>query len=406
MGFRETILADLPVVYLRLGEVAGVTAADESGNGHDLTYAGAPTLGEPSLLLNDANPSVKLDGTTAQFLIRNPFAPGVLTNVTILILTKVNTAKAAGIVSYATAGVFDDLLILDPKDLKFRVRNTEAKAHVNIIDGSAHVIEISWRNSDGRVQFWLDGVLVSTVTGIATAGAVPSGGSLVLGQDQDSVGGTFQVAESFDGWLDEFAIFNTVLSDDRIKAHYAASQNNGLAPIVTHAVSQTLDAVQVYFSEPVANTGTTGNFTIPGCVVAVAVPSADRRSVLLTTTGMVAGTAYTVTVSSPPVHDDVDTNLIDNTADFVGALSASDNLNDLNNALTSAHPSFHSDILATPGRNNEPPCTHYVMRGYRALTPGLHTWGVDDVPDAVGNYAPFPGDQFTDITIVAKTCTT
>lgn len=49
-AYADSVLADSPVVYWRLGESMGSVAADMSGNGYDASYSGTMTLGEPGLV--------------------------------------------------------------------------------------------------------------------------------------------------------------------------------------------------------------------------------------------------------------------------------------------------------------------------------------------------------------------
>jgi len=61
-AYRDAVLAKSPIAYWRLGETAGPTAADETGNGHDGTYLGNPTLGQPGAILGDSNTAVQFTG--------------------------------------------------------------------------------------------------------------------------------------------------------------------------------------------------------------------------------------------------------------------------------------------------------------------------------------------------------
>lgn len=52
--YEEEVLADLPVGYWRLDELAGPTIIDSSGNGFDGTYAATSVFGQPSPIETDA----------------------------------------------------------------------------------------------------------------------------------------------------------------------------------------------------------------------------------------------------------------------------------------------------------------------------------------------------------------
>jgi hypothetical protein len=60
--YSSVVLAKAPVGYWRLGEVAGPTAADFSGNGYDGTYVGNPTLGQPGAIGGDSDTAIGLNG--------------------------------------------------------------------------------------------------------------------------------------------------------------------------------------------------------------------------------------------------------------------------------------------------------------------------------------------------------
>src|SRR5271166_1533419 len=62
LNYRAAVLAKNPIAYWRLGEAAGPTAVDETGNGHNGTYIGIPTLGQPGAIQGDSNTAVQFTG--------------------------------------------------------------------------------------------------------------------------------------------------------------------------------------------------------------------------------------------------------------------------------------------------------------------------------------------------------
>jgi hypothetical protein len=69
VNYRDVVLADTPVAYWRLGELAGTSANDETGNGHIGTYTGSALVqGQPSALLNDTNAAVKFTGASGNYV--------------------------------------------------------------------------------------------------------------------------------------------------------------------------------------------------------------------------------------------------------------------------------------------------------------------------------------------------
>jgi hypothetical protein len=86
--------------------------------------------------------------------------------------------------------------------------------------GTWHHVAVTWRSEDGRVELYKNGTRL--YQGAAASGySLASGGSLVLGQEQDSAtGGSFDVAQALNGALDDVAVFDGVLSPEEIQAIY------------------------------------------------------------------------------------------------------------------------------------------------------------------------------------------
>ena len=85
-------------------------------------------------------------------------------------------------------------------------------------DGVWHHICVTWRNSDGRLQIYKDGSLHFHGISLNTGYTIKSGGSLVLGQEQDTPGGSFDPNQSFVGLLNGVNVWKTVLSASEIQS--------------------------------------------------------------------------------------------------------------------------------------------------------------------------------------------
>ncbi|MCX2983455.1 hypothetical protein EYC98_21560, partial [Halieaceae bacterium IMCC14734] len=92
----------------------------------------------------------------------------------------------------------------------------------NILDNQQHHLALT-RDSASAVRLYVDGVLqtIDNVSG-GTAWGFPAGSlqitSLLLGQDQDTVGGGFDPAEAFRGEMDDLGIWNRALSPSEVTA--------------------------------------------------------------------------------------------------------------------------------------------------------------------------------------------
>ncbi|XP_013776394.1 C-reactive protein 1.1-like [Limulus polyphemus] len=84
--------------------------------------------------------------------------------------------------------------------------------------GTWHKVCITWRSLDGRVGFFVDTDLCcDEVKGVAMGKSVRSGGVVVLGQEQDKVGGKFSPHQSLIGDLMQLHFWNTCLNNDQIQ---------------------------------------------------------------------------------------------------------------------------------------------------------------------------------------------
>lgn len=82
---------------------------------------------------------------------------------------------------------------------------------VSANDDKWHHICLTWENTDGSLKFYKDRVLSASYTNFKTGYTIRSGGSLVLGQDQDLLAGGFESDQSFQGLLTNLNVWDYVL---------------------------------------------------------------------------------------------------------------------------------------------------------------------------------------------------
>uniref|UniRef100_A0A2K5NK29 Pentraxin 4 n=1 Tax=Cercocebus atys TaxID=9531 RepID=A0A2K5NK29_CERAT len=80
-----------------------------------------------------------------------------------------------------------------------------------LLDGQWHHICVIWTSTQGRYWLHVDRRLVATGSRFREGYEIPPGGSLVLGQEQDSVGGGFDSSEAFVGSMSGLAIWDRAL---------------------------------------------------------------------------------------------------------------------------------------------------------------------------------------------------
>ena len=89
---------------------------------------------------------------------------------------------------------------------------------VSANDGKWHAICVTWDNENGTYQFFKDGAMEKQGTDFMKGYTIKAGGSLVLGQDQDNVGGGFKSSECFRGTLTNVNVWSYVLPKKAIIA--------------------------------------------------------------------------------------------------------------------------------------------------------------------------------------------
>jgi hypothetical protein len=112
--------------------------------------------------------------------------------------------------SYANIYETNEFMLEDPGDLKVHIRGLTKDTDVSINDGKWHHLAITWRGEDGDLRIYKDTEEVFKGL-LAVETGIRSGGTLVLGNDQDEVGGGFDPDQSFNGTIDELMIMDIVL---------------------------------------------------------------------------------------------------------------------------------------------------------------------------------------------------
>ena len=222
LGYSDAVRADSPVVYWRLGEEAGSTAADVSGNGRNGVYGGGTAPGDAGALPRSKDSAARLDGNDDR-VVFGSFAGFPATALSLELWLKTADATKAGTAfSYASTASDNDLQVRDARNFVVYRGASKVATGVSANDGAWHHIVVTWRGSDGQLQLFKDGQLAFATT-LASATSLAGGGTVVLGQDQDTIGGTFDPAQAFLGHMDEVAVYPVVLSPARVQAHYAGA---------------------------------------------------------------------------------------------------------------------------------------------------------------------------------------
>ncbi|KAM7319810.1 hypothetical protein ACRRTK_021493 [Alexandromys fortis] len=123
-------------------------------------------------------------------------------------------------ISYALDGDKDNTFLLtDYNGWVLYVNGKEKITNCpSVNDGSWHHIAITWTSTGGVWRVYIDGKLSDSGTGLSIGKAIPGGGALVLGQEQDKKGEGFNPAESFVGSISQLNLWDYVLSPQQVKS--------------------------------------------------------------------------------------------------------------------------------------------------------------------------------------------
>ncbi|KAH0520771.1 pentraxin-4 isoform X1 [Microtus ochrogaster] len=107
-----------------------------------------------------------------------------------------------------------------------------------LLDGQWHHVCIIWTSMEGRYWLHIDRRIVATGAHFREGYEIPPGGSLVLGQEQDTMGGQFDSSEAFVGSISGLAIWDRALAPREV-ANLATGKElpTGIILTLTNATS-------------------------------------------------------------------------------------------------------------------------------------------------------------------------
>lgn len=91
-----------------------------------------------------------------------------------------------------------------------------------LLDGNQHTLSVTWENVTGSWAIYIDSVLIDQDTGVNVGEVVRSGGTFVLGQEQDSPGGGFDSNQIFSGEIFDVRLFDDVRTATEIADNVGA----------------------------------------------------------------------------------------------------------------------------------------------------------------------------------------
>ncbi len=218
--YQSVVLADNPLAYWRLDEASGVTAHDSTGANNG-TYVGAPTLNAPGALGGDMDHATALRGGASGDSVQVPASASLdIGQGTLEVWFKANDAAATQQI----------LTLYGANSPKFAlgIANGHFYPELQTSSGNSYSIDTgvvvagAWYHFVGTYRP-SDGFFRAYVNGQQVAQVATDGSPLVsLGQAQAAIGGWG--ASSFNGTVDEAAVYPSALTPAQIQAHYDAAR--------------------------------------------------------------------------------------------------------------------------------------------------------------------------------------
>ncbi len=224
------------MIWLKADNITGITSGnditagwpDASGGNRDMTVDGG---NRPNWVDNEINgyPVVRFgDSNNDRVELNNTnFFPS--TAITTITLLKTNEDDGTTL-SYATSSEDNSYFQDRQQSGRFSIDGNIHDPNPDVVfnDNQWHIDVHTWRTSDGEWEIYKDGTLEGSGTH-EMGTTIGTGGTLVIGAEQDNQGGGYDNNQDFDGDLAEVVIYNMVLNDAQriIVENYLAAKYRG-----------------------------------------------------------------------------------------------------------------------------------------------------------------------------------
>ena len=229
-------------ITLNPGEFISLVTTDASGNSSEFSNYAVATDSDPggtppadlrSTATNSGGLSINEDGGNNIYLkANNGIGSSNLTALTYEIqFNSSDTSSQLTFVSYHNAGL-DALLLttVSGGDLRIAINNnvltSTAMDYELLRDGQDHTLSFTWQN-DGTWSVFVDGALVDNdvLHGslLAAGQTVMTGGTLIIGHEQDSEEGGFTLPQRLSATIYDARLFDDVRAAGEITSNYRAT---------------------------------------------------------------------------------------------------------------------------------------------------------------------------------------
>uniref|UniRef100_A0A672I2P8 Si:dkey-14o18.2 n=1 Tax=Salarias fasciatus TaxID=181472 RepID=A0A672I2P8_SALFA len=122
--------------------------------------------------------------------------------------------------SYAVPGQANELVLMEwgnnPMELLINDKVKAVTLPITLTDDKWHHVCVTWATRDGTWEAYQDGVKKGSGQNLSAWHPIKPGGMFILGQEQDTLGGRFDVTQSFMGELSDLQFWSRVLTPSEI----------------------------------------------------------------------------------------------------------------------------------------------------------------------------------------------
>ncbi|KAL9979160.1 hypothetical protein ACROYT_G016779 [Oculina patagonica] len=158
--------------------------------------------------------------STDNYAMKQPAIGSDLSELSMCFFMKiVPDGQEHSVISYSKETANDLYISFPPQSTTVFIGNT--KMSIDMVANSTwHHFCFTWENTNGVYKSYKDGKLEAQGDDFRKGYILRSGGTVVLGQDQDSIGGGFNTNDAFVGEMTEVNMWGSVLSESDIAAQY------------------------------------------------------------------------------------------------------------------------------------------------------------------------------------------
>ncbi|XP_033975794.1 neuronal pentraxin-2b [Trematomus bernacchii] len=122
--------------------------------------------------------------------------------------------------SYGVPGQANEIVLIEwgNNPIELLINDKVAQLPLEVRDGKWHHICIAWTTRDGQWDAYQDGEKLGSGDNLAAWHPIKPGGVIILGQEQDVVGGRFDAGQAFVGELSQVNIWDRVLKPVEIQS--------------------------------------------------------------------------------------------------------------------------------------------------------------------------------------------